>query len=101
MANNASSSASWRRRRGRRLEDAGDIEGQRAVRVDRLEMRWAQVGAGLVADLMAASPLGVDGVLKVAGGGEHARVHDEGVAMGLGGLVVVMGSGRLPGWRRR
>ncbi len=40
---------------------------------------------------MAVGPLGVDGVLEVAGGGQDAGVDDEGVAVGLGGLVVVVG----------
>ncbi len=54
-------------------------------------MGRAEVGDGLVADLMTGRPLGVDGVLEVAGGGQHSGVDDEGVAVGLGGLVVVMG----------
>ncbi len=50
------------------------------------KLRWA----GLVADLMPVGLLGVDGVLQVAGGGQNAGVDDQGAAMGLGGLVVVV-----------
>jgi hypothetical protein len=55
------------------VEDAGDVEDQRPVGVDGLEMGEAQVGLGFVADLMPVGRLGVDGVLQVAGGGQDAR----------------------------
>jgi hypothetical protein len=70
---------------------SGDVEDQRAVRVDRLEVGGAQMGDGVVADLMPVGPLGVDDVLEVAGGRQDAGVDHEGVAEGLGGLVVVVG----------
>jgi len=49
------------------------------------------VGDDFVTDRVPIGPLGVDGVLEVAGGGQDAGVDDEGVAVGLGGLVVVVG----------
>jgi hypothetical protein len=39
----------------------------------------------------ASDVWGVDGALDVAGGGQDAGVDDEGVAVGLGGLVVMVG----------
>jgi hypothetical protein len=48
------------------------------------------VGDGLGADRMSLGPLDVDGVLEVAGRGEDAGVDDEGEAVGLSGLVVVV-----------
>lgn len=49
------------------------------------------MGDGLVADLVALGPASVDGVLEVSGGGQDAGVDDDGVAVGLGGLIVVVG----------
>ena len=49
------------------------------------------MGYGFVADRAPIGPLGVDGVLEVAGGGQDAGVDDEGVAVGRGRLVVVVG----------
>jgi len=49
------------------------------------------MGDGVVTDLMPAGPLGVDGVLEVAGGRQDAGIDSDGVAEGLGGLVVVVG----------
>jgi hypothetical protein len=85
-------SSSWAAKRtAGPLEDAGDVEDHRPVGVDGFEVGEAQVGLGLVGDIMPVGLLGVDGVLQVAGGGQDAGVDDEGVAVGLGGLVVVVG----------
>ena len=73
------------------VEDAGDVEAECAVGVDGLEVGGAEVGDGVGADLVTVGPVGVDGVLQEAGGGQDAGVDDQGVAVGLGGLVVVVG----------
>ena len=73
------------------VEDTGDVDDHRPVGVDGLEVGEAQVGLGLVGDLTPLGLLGVDGVLQVAGGGQDAGVDDEGVAVSLGGLVVMVG----------
>ncbi len=62
-----------------------------SVGVDGLEAGGAEAGDDFVADWVAVGSLGVDGVLEVAGGGQDAGVDGEGVAEGLGGLVVVVG----------
>jgi len=80
-----------KKRPSRPFEDAGDVECQRAVGVDRLELGGAEVGDGVGADGVAVGALGVDCVLEVAGGREDARVDDERVAVGLSTLVVVVG----------
>lgn len=49
------------------------------------------MGDSLVADRVTLGPLGVDCVLKIAGRGQDAGVDNEGVAMGLGGMVVMVG----------
>jgi hypothetical protein len=49
------------------------------------------VGDDFVTDRVPIGPLGVYRVLKVASGGQDAGVDDEGVAVGLHGLVVVVG----------
>jgi len=77
-------------------EDAGDVAYRRSVGVDAFEVGEAEVGLGLVADLAPVGVLGVDGVLQVTGGGQDAGVDDEGVAVGLGGLVVVLGDRTAP-----
>ncbi len=73
------------------LEDAGDVEDESPVGVDRLQVGEAHVGFRLVADRAAVGFLGVDSILQISGGREHAGVDDEGVAMRLGGLVVMVG----------
>ena len=73
------------------FEDGGDVEVEGAVGVDRLEVGGAEVGDRLVADLVSLSPAGVDSVLQISRRGQDAGVDNQGVAVGLGGLVVVMG----------
>lgn len=82
------------RRNGRSAragEDAGDVKGQGAVGVDRLELAGAEVGDRFVADAAPVGALGEHGILEVAGRGEDAEVDDEGVAVRLGRLVFVVG----------
>ena len=73
------------------FEDGGDVEVQRAVGVDRFELGGAEVGDRFAADGVPVGALSVDRVVEVAGGREDAEVHDEGVAVRLGGLVFVAG----------
>src|SRR5450755_1336365 len=72
-------------------EHGGDVEGQRAVGVDRLELAGAEVGDHFAADGVPVGALSVDRVVEVAGGREDAEVHDEGVAVRLRRLVFVAG----------
>ena len=73
------------------FEDAGDVEAERAVGVDRFEVRRAEVGDGRLAQVVALGLVGVDGVLEVARRGVDAGIDDQRVAVGLDGLVVVVG----------
>jgi hypothetical protein len=73
----------------RAFENGGDVEVQRAVGVDRLELAGAEVGDRFAADGVPVGALSVDRVFQVAGGREDAEVDDEGVAVRLGGLVFV------------
>jgi hypothetical protein len=54
-----------------------------------------------VADGTPIDSLGGDRVFGVAGGRENAGVNDEGVAVGLGGLVVVAGVADVPRWAKK
>ena len=78
-------------RPARPFRDTGDVEAERAIGVDRLEMGGAEVGDGRGAQVVALGLVGVDGVLEVARRGKDAGIDDQRVAVGLGGLVVVMG----------
>jgi hypothetical protein len=73
------------------LQDAWDVEGQGAVRVDRFELAGAEMSDRFVADGVPVGALSLDGVLEVSGGREDAGVDDERVAVRLGRLVFVVG----------
>ena len=45
------------------VEDSGHIEAERVVRGDRLEGRWAEMGDGGVAQIVAVAFVGVGSVL--------------------------------------
>jgi hypothetical protein len=68
----------------RPFEDEGDVEAERAVELDRLEMSGAKVGGGRFAQVVAFGLVGVDGVLGVA-----RRGVDAGIA-----VVVMVTDGR-------
>ena len=67
-------------------EDGGDVDGVGAVGVD----VGVSGGAGVGEDGVVDGGSFVDGVLEVGGCPQHAGVDDEGVAVRLGGLVVVL-----------
>jgi hypothetical protein len=72
--------AGWRR--------AFVVEGVNAVGVDVLVAGGDEVGYDLVGHGLVGAG---DGVAEVGGGPQDAGVRDEGVAVGLGGLVFVAG----------
>ncbi len=72
------------------FSDFGDVEAVLAVGVDLFESCRAEVGDGVVVDLVSVGSFGVDGVLEVGGGGQDAGVGDEAEAVGLHGLVFVV-----------
>ena len=66
------------------VEDLRDIEGEGAVGVDRLEACRAEMGDGLLADVVPVGAVSFDRVVQVPSGGQDARVDDEGMAVRLG-----------------
>src|SRR5260370_29938275 len=71
------------------VEDARHVDVVGPVGIYRLEVARAEMGDGLLADFMALGCVGVDGVLQVPGGGQHASVGDQRQAVGLHRLVLV------------
>ena len=56
------------------VEDLRDIEGEGAVGVDRLEACRAEMGDGLLADVVPVGAVSFDRVVQVPSGGQDARV---------------------------